>query len=138
MPNLPRRSSSPGSVCSRRTALPVCVPRAFSNTAGRVHRAAPDRGADFHHIWSTLNSRLASNRNGLENFVTTVIRRAALELEDYALAASPEDNIDDFLAWVKRREAARTSGNASYFVIVSEGLFFNNSESSVTLDQNAT
>src|ERR1700730_15369582 len=28
--------------------------------------------------------------------------------------------------------------NASYFVIVSEGFFFNNSESSVTLDQNAT
>jgi len=28
--------------------------------------------------------------------------------------------------------------NAWYFVIVSEGFFFNNSESSVTLDQNAT
>ena len=44
--NYRRRSSSPGSVRSRRTALPVCVPRAFSNTAGRVHRAAPDHDAD--------------------------------------------------------------------------------------------
>jgi hypothetical protein len=66
-----------------------------------------DRSRILHGTWSTLNSRLASNRNGLENFVTTVIRRAALELENYALTASPEDSIDDFLAWVKRREAVR-------------------------------
>jgi len=69
-----------------------------------------DRSRILHGTWSTLNSRLAFNRNGLENFVTTVIRRAALELEDYALTASPEDNIDDFLAWAKRREAGRASG----------------------------
>jgi hypothetical protein len=69
-----------------------------------------DRSRILHGTWSTLNSRLAFNRNGLENFVITVIRRAALELEEYALTASSEDNIDDFLAWVKRREAARTSG----------------------------
>jgi hypothetical protein len=47
---LSKRSSSPGSVRSRRTALPVCVSRAFSNTAGRVHRPAPDRDADFHRF----------------------------------------------------------------------------------------
>lgn len=69
-----------------------------------------DRSRILHGTWSTLNSRLASNRNGLENFVTTVIRRAALELENYALTASPEDNIDAFLAWVKCREAVPTSG----------------------------
>jgi hypothetical protein len=69
-----------------------------------------DRSRILHGTWSTLNSRLAFNRNGLENFVITVIRRAALELEIYALTASPEDNIDDFLAWVKRREAARDKG----------------------------
>jgi len=69
-----------------------------------------DRSRILHGTWSTLNSRLAFNRSGLENFVIAVIRRAALELEDYALTASPEDNIDDFLAWVKRREAAGTSG----------------------------
>jgi hypothetical protein len=52
---------------------------------------------------STLNSRLALNRDGLENFVIAVIRRAALELQDYALMTSPGDNIDDFLASVGRR-----------------------------------
>lgn len=67
-----------------------------------------DRSRILHGTWSTLNSRLASNRNGLENFVTAVVRRAALELEDYAFTASPEDNIDAFLAWVKHRGAART------------------------------
>jgi hypothetical protein len=75
-----------------------------------VRSVVRDRSRILHGTWSTLNSRLAFNRNGLENFVITVIRRAALELEDYALSASPEDNIDDFLAWVRRREAAGTSG----------------------------
>jgi hypothetical protein len=74
-----------------------------------ARRVVRDRSRILHGTWSTLNSRLASNRTGLENFVTTVIRRTALELEDYALTASPEDNIDHFLAWVKRREAVRTS-----------------------------
>jgi hypothetical protein len=62
-----------------------------------------ERSRILHGTWSTLNSRLALNRQGLENFVTTVIRRAALEIKNYALSDSPKDNIDDFLAWVKRR-----------------------------------
>jgi hypothetical protein len=69
-----------------------------------------DRSRILHGTWSTLNSRLVSNRIGLENFVITVIRRAALELEGYAFTTSPEDNIDSFLTWVKRREAAGKSG----------------------------
>jgi len=44
--NYRRRSSSPGSVRSRRTALSACVPRAFGNTAGRVHRQPPAHDAD--------------------------------------------------------------------------------------------
>jgi transposase-like protein len=47
-----------------------------------------DRSRILHGTWPTLNSRLAFNRNGLENFVITVIRRAALELEDYAHSPS--------------------------------------------------
>jgi hypothetical protein len=62
-----------------------------------------DRSQILHGTRSTLNSRLAFTRDGLENFVTTVIRRAALELQDYALTVSPKDNINDFLAWVKLR-----------------------------------
>jgi hypothetical protein len=65
-----------------------------------------DRSRILHGTWSTLNSRLAFSRDGLENFVIAVIRRAVLELEGYALTASPEDEIDSFLEWVKRRVAA--------------------------------
>ena len=70
-----------------------------------------DRSRVLHGTWSTLNSRLASNRDGLEDFVAAVVRRAALELEDYSLTASPEDKVDVFLAWVKRREAQSYEGN---------------------------
>lgn len=51
--------------------------------------------------------RLASNREGPENFVITVVRRAALELETYARTPEPRDNIDDFLAWIDIQRAAR-------------------------------
>ena len=56
--NYRRRSSSPGRVRSRRTALPVCVLRAFSNTAGRVHRAAPDHDADPIGFWQRYATSL--------------------------------------------------------------------------------
>jgi hypothetical protein len=72
-----------------------------------ARRVVKDRSRILHGTWSTLNSRLAFNRVGLENFVITVLRRTALELESYALTASPEDNINDFLAWIKYREIAR-------------------------------
>lgn len=72
-----------------------------------AHSVVSDRSQILHGTWSTLNSRLASDRNGLENFVIAVIRRAALELEDYSLTPSPQDNTDGFLTWVKRREASR-------------------------------
>jgi hypothetical protein len=61
-----------------------------------------DRSRILHGTWSTRNSRLAANRNGLEDFVIAVIRRAAFELEGYAHTVSPKDNIDDFLSWVTR------------------------------------
>jgi len=67
------------------------------------------RSQILHGTWSTLNSRLAFTRDGLENFGTTVIRRAALELQDYALTVSPKDNIDDFLAWIKCRSQSSVS-----------------------------
>lgn len=62
-----------------------------------------DRSQILHGTSSTLNSRLALNRDGLENFVIAVIRRAALELQDYSVTVSPEDNIDAFLAWAGGR-----------------------------------
>jgi hypothetical protein len=67
-----------------------------------ARRVISDRSKLLHGTSSTLSSRLAFDRDGLENFVIAVIRRAALELQDYALTASPKDNVDDFLAWVRR------------------------------------
>jgi hypothetical protein len=38
----------------------------------------------------------------MEGFVTTVIRRAVLELETYSHEPAPADDIDAFLAWLKQ------------------------------------
>lgn len=77
-----------------------------------ARRVVSDRSKILHGTWSTLNSRLASNRVGLENFVITVVRRAALELESYALTAAPKDDVGSFLDWVKCREIARREAMA--------------------------
>jgi hypothetical protein len=63
-----------------------------------------DRSRILHGTWSTLNSRLASDRRGTEEFVIGVIRQAAFELERYALTDSPDDDVDAFLAWVERNQ----------------------------------
>jgi hypothetical protein len=39
----------------------------------------------------------------MEGFVTTVIRRAVLELEIYSHEPAPADDIDAFLDWLKQR-----------------------------------
>ena len=77
------------------------------------HSFVRDRSRILHGTWSTLNYRLGFDRNGLENFVIAVVRRAALELEKYARIASPEDEIDAFLAWVRRHEAQCQRGHSA-------------------------
>jgi hypothetical protein len=62
-----------------------------------------DRSRILHGTWSTLNARLGRNRTGMENFVTTVIRRAVIELGTYGQEASPMDDIDEFLGWLTQR-----------------------------------
>ncbi len=62
-----------------------------------------DRSKILHGTLPTLNSRLARNRAAVEAFVIAVVRRAVLELDAYAGSARPEDNIDDFLSWVRQR-----------------------------------
>jgi hypothetical protein len=62
-----------------------------------------DRSRILHGTWSTLNARLDRSRTGMEGFVTTVIRKAVLELEAYISEPAPVDNIDAFVAWLKQR-----------------------------------
>ena len=62
-----------------------------------------DRSRILHGTWSTLNARLDRSRTGMEGFVTTVIRRAVIELETYSHEPAPVDDIDAFIAWLKQR-----------------------------------
>lgn len=65
-----------------------------------------DRSRILHGTWSTLNARLGRSRAGMEGFVTTVIRRAGLELETYSHESAPADDIDVFLEWLKQRPSS--------------------------------
>ncbi len=63
-----------------------------------------DRSQILHGTWSTLNSRLAIDRHGVEQFVIAVIRRSAVELEAYASSPAPKDDLEAFLIWVKAQQ----------------------------------
>jgi hypothetical protein len=65
-----------------------------------------DRSRILHGTWSTLNSRLARNRGGLEGFVITVIRRTVLDLDEYCRSETPADSVDEFLAWIRSHPRA--------------------------------
>ncbi len=62
-----------------------------------------DRSRILHGTWSTLNAR-GIDRAGMEDFVVTILRAAAIELEAYAHSAVPLDNVDAFLRWVRQRK----------------------------------
>jgi hypothetical protein len=69
-----------------------------------------DRSRILHGTWSTLNPRLGMDRQGMEQFVIEVIRRAAVELEAYANTTAPTDEIEPFLMWVKPERNLQASG----------------------------
>jgi hypothetical protein len=62
-----------------------------------------DRSRILHGTWSTLNPRLGMDRQGMEQFVIEVIRRAAVELEAYANTTAPIDEVEPLLMWVKSK-----------------------------------
>ncbi len=66
-----------------------------------------DRSRILHGTWSTLNERVGRSRDGMDGFVITVIRRAALELETYIQEPSNEDNMDAFIEWLKQRSTQK-------------------------------
>ena len=65
-----------------------------------------DRSRILHGTWSTLNTR-AMDRTGMERFVITVLRQAAIELEAYACSANPADDVREFLRWVRGRKSSQ-------------------------------
>lgn len=73
-----------------------------TQTAARFARAiVGDRSQFLHGTLSTLHPHIGIDRDGLEEFVQAVLRRAVIELADYVKFASASDRVEDFLAWVR-------------------------------------
>ena len=70
-----------------------------------------DRSRILHGTWSTLNAR-GIDRAGMEGFVVSVLRRAAIELEAYAHSVGPVDDIEKFLSWVRQRKMTHKPSTA--------------------------
>jgi hypothetical protein len=60
-----------------------------------------DRSQILHGTMSTLQPHIGIDRDGLEEFVASVLRRAVIELAGYGTASAPKDQVEAFLEWVK-------------------------------------
>jgi hypothetical protein len=79
------------------------VPGSLLSARQFARNVVSDRSRILHGTWSTLNAR-GIDREGMEGFVVTVLRRAVIELEAYAHSAGSADDIDEFFTWVRRRK----------------------------------
>lgn len=66
-----------------------------------------DRSQILHGTMSTLQPHIGIDRQGLEEFVASVLRRAVIELADYRTESAPQDQVDAFLEWVRLKSASR-------------------------------
>jgi hypothetical protein len=64
---------------------------------------AEKRSRILHGTWSTLLLSTRMNRLQMEQFTIEVIRRTALELQEYSAIATPKDDIESLLKWVKSK-----------------------------------
>jgi hypothetical protein len=62
-----------------------------------------DRSQILHGTMSTLQPHIGIDRDRLEEFVASVLRRAAIELAGYGTASAPKDQVEAFLEWVKSK-----------------------------------
>jgi hypothetical protein len=77
-----------------------------------AHGFVRDRSRVLHGTWSTLNARLSSSRDSLENLAVTLTRAYALELDKYIQSHS-KDDIETFLDWVTSRRRQRRAAHAA-------------------------
>lgn len=70
-----------------------------------ARRIVRDRSRILHGTWSTLNAR-GLGRAGMEGFVISVVRMAAVEIDGYAKSPEPSDDVDEFLRWIRQRGGA--------------------------------
>jgi hypothetical protein len=66
-----------------------------------------DRSKVLHGIMSTLQPHIGIDRDGLEEFVASVLRRAVIELAGYKFSLAPQDEIEAFLEWVKSKNTSQ-------------------------------
>lgn len=67
----------------------------------------------LHGIMSTLQPHIGIDRDGLEEFVASVLRRAVIELAGYRSSFAPQNEIEAFLEWVKSKNTSRPPHLAS-------------------------
>ena len=89
------------------------TPYSSVTTKAFAKRFVDDRSRVLHGTVSTLNVRMADSRDSLENLVTTLIRATVQELDLYLQSASPVDDTETLLDWIKvrRRQAKNTSAS---------------------------
>ena len=66
-----------------------------------------DRSRILHGTMSTHQPHIGIDRDGLEEFVASVLRRAVIELAGYGTASAPQDEIEAFLEWVKSKNTSQ-------------------------------
>ena len=67
-----------------------------------------ERSRILHGTWSTLNTP-GIDREGMEVFVISVLRRAVIELEAYVQSGNTDDSVDAFISWLSENKIARPS-----------------------------
>jgi hypothetical protein len=66
-----------------------------------------NRSKILHGVMSTLQPHIGIDRDGLEEFVASVLRRAVIELAGYRSSPAPQDKIEEFLKWVKSKSTSQ-------------------------------
>ena len=66
-----------------------------------------NRSKILHGVMSTLQPHIGIDRDGLEEFVASVLRRAVTELAGYRSSPSHLDEIEAFLKWVKSKNTSQ-------------------------------
>jgi hypothetical protein len=70
-----------------------------------------DRSRILHGTWSTLNHSLRASRPSLTTFVSDLLPRFSLALDQFTATASPLDDLDDLLNFVDSRRKAQPASD---------------------------
>jgi hypothetical protein len=83
------------------------VPGSPTTACGFARSIVGDRSQILHGTMSTLQPHIGIDRDGLEEFVASVLRRSVIELAGYGTSSAPQDQIEAFLEWVKSKNGSQ-------------------------------